>query len=783
MKKIYSILAAATIAVSASAAIPQASSLAYCLSQMELEAPILSPVQSKNRIECKQAESAMQITSMKRIARKAEGEGSKYDGTYTMTVGDWYNGANSKGSVDIAVEISVEDGEIEIGEIGEQFFPIPVVAAINEETGDITFSAQEIADLGGVQVNFAPFCWDGTANAVVYKSYTATYNEETASFEFPAEHGFSWPCWEQLEGSDSEQYLADAAAYDQSAETFGGYFRIFDVEGLVAGEPVEEWQSMGEGTYVDAMFFTFGEGEPLSWQVEIEENTETSGIYRLSPYAKKNPVGDKLVNGATNSVELIINATDPNQVYIQGEFTIYGIKFRAMNTYGGMNGNTFGTLKDGIITFPDKAFAYYNSGWYYVSSSGSPNMQISLPGTKMPDYSVSVTTPKSVSADNTWTLNFTAGEDVAYIKYLVLPKSVNSQTYKNEFAEYGHLVVNNTATVSPITDNDLEEPITTNRYAAVQAAAFSADGTIQNIVQLELPVIFNDTEAGWKTVGVTSFTDCFYVNQGLTFTNDQVTVQAATDNSANYRLVTPYAPLAASGLFDLGGRTVSLVINAEDPEYVKVPAFFSGLDWGKGSSAAGNAFALGYTKTLAAQYGVAATTIEDNVISFPAKVTFCHVPYGQEYSSWYYGSNEPSTITLPAISVDVTVVDQKGQAAAGVAISLTAPETPDTPEAQSDEEGEEPAAGGIVTNSDGKATIEIPFSVGYFGQTSIYVANKEYPITLDGAKNTLEAVVEVTGIQEVAPAAERVIIDMQGRRVNNATRGLYIINGQKTLVK
>jgi hypothetical protein len=40
-----------------------------------------------------------------------------------------------------------------------------------------------------------------------------------------------------------------------------------------------------------------------------------------------------------------------------------------------------------------------------------------------------------------------------------------------------------------------------------------------------------------------------------------------------------------------------------------------------------------------------------------------------------------------------------------------------------------------------------------------------------------------TGIQSINANAESVIYDLQGRRVQKMTKGLYIVNGRKVLVK
>ncbi len=90
----------------------------------------------------------------------------------------------------------------------------------------------------------------------------------------------------------------------------------------------------------------------------------------------------------------------------------------------------------------------------------------------------------------------------------------------------------------------------------------------------------------------------------------------------------------------------------------------------------------------------------------------------------------------------------------------------------------------IVTDAEGKATIDVPFTTGYFGKVNIDVEGKTTEVTLNGAKNEVEVTIDTTGIKEVSSvSADKVVYDIQGRRVANPTRGLYIVNGKKAFVK
>jgi hypothetical protein len=88
------------------------------------------------------------------------------------------------------------------------------------------------------------------------------------------------------------------------------------------------------------------------------------------------------------------------------------------------------------------------------------------------------------------------------------------------------------------------------------------------------------------------------------------------------------------------------------------------------------------------------------------------------------------------------------------------------------------------TISEGKYKLSSDGS--YFGQTSegaIVGAFRSY-IDAPSSVKTLNIVLEGTGIEEVSEngaSKAQTIYDLSGRRVNNATKGIYIINGKKIL--
>lgn len=130
------------------------------------------------------------------------------------------------------------------------------------------------------------------------------------------------------------------------------------------------WESLGVGYYVDDFIVPFYGYDPYDYEVEIDESTETPGLYRIrNAYA---PVAEAF--GETGGEkDIIIHAENPNGVYFltqptgidfgSGEFSIVSYGGDDVEYFGEKYGVTpeqvieafpedFGTLEDGVITLP-----------------------------------------------------------------------------------------------------------------------------------------------------------------------------------------------------------------------------------------------------------------------------------------------------------------------------------------------------------------------------------------------------------------------------------------------
>lgn len=171
------------------------------------------------------------------------------------------------------------------------------------------------------------------------------------------------------------------------------------------GGGANPWESLGIGYWVDDIvvpLFTEA-GESYAYEVEIQQSTETPGLYRVvNAYA---PVAEAFgEEGGNESIE--INAEDPTAVYIleqpigldfgYGAMSIetdagfYVAKY-GFDTVKEQLPEVFGTLADGVINFPVlegesssgakvnyQIWLYMGSSSYFAGRNGE--FQIVLPG-------------------------------------------------------------------------------------------------------------------------------------------------------------------------------------------------------------------------------------------------------------------------------------------------------------------------------------------------------------------------------------------------------------------
>lgn len=341
--------------------------------------------------------------------------------------------------VTVAMGACTSDYEYDIPEAlkGAQVYfsnTLPSKIEVNKESGnfDVTLSRQNTegeltvplmfkADEGNIYtvpstVTFA----DGEATANIHITFNpdelvyGNYVGGTISFDAD---NFSTPY-----GATSYQFKAGASAYE-------------DVPG-------------GKGKFRDGLISALYGIEVLEYDVQIQEDAHTPGIYRVvAPYAQKGWSGAKPWYKAFDeneaNTDMVIDATDPDYVYIKGTFNT-GV---TLNSSHGVlsaisyvqylldDGKTldevkaempelFGTFKDGVFTFPAKSILlYFGSGGnlYYGNTDGM--LRVAMPGVVLKDYSVGVEYLGRMTDTNdkdNAVFNLTFGADVTTVKYALV---------------------------------------------------------------------------------------------------------------------------------------------------------------------------------------------------------------------------------------------------------------------------------------------------------------------------------------------------------------------------
>lgn len=322
---------------------------------------------------------------------------------------------------------------------------LPSKIEVNKESGnfDVTLSRQNTegeltvplmftADEGNIYtvpstVTFA----DGEATANIHITFNpdelvyGNYVGGTISFDAD---NFSTPF-----GATSYKFTAGASAY-------------VDVAG-------------GKGNFRDGIISSLYGIEMLDWDVQIQQDAHNPGIYRVvAPYAQKgwsgaNPWYTTFDENESNT-DMIIDATDPDFVYIKGTFNtgvtlnssegvISYLSFVQSNLDNGVSLDVikakkpewFGTFKDGVFTFPAGKTAYACLNGEPVAYANADGMlRVAMPGVELKDYSVGVEYLGRMTDTNdkdNAVFNLTFGADVTTVKYALVKEGTDLDATAN----------------------------------------------------------------------------------------------------------------------------------------------------------------------------------------------------------------------------------------------------------------------------------------------------------------------------------------------------------------
>lgn len=228
---------------------------------------------------------------------------------------------------------------------------------------------------------------------------------------------------------------------------------------FVYGVTRVKWKELGIGLWREDIFSgTMGSYvSPLNpvWEVSIYERDDLPGMYRIyNVYTEENITNwlaegfKEYHEGTIEDLIIEVNATNPNKVWIP--YTFIGWQFYSNGPFyfgslvdenipilADMDGYTssanYGTIQDGLITFPARALCYGFSDeewWGRANTNGM--FYIALPGVTPVDYSIKLAS--ALSEEGVTPITVTVGMDVEKIKYAVYEGELNAAQAANRAA-------------------------------------------------------------------------------------------------------------------------------------------------------------------------------------------------------------------------------------------------------------------------------------------------------------------------------------------------------------
>ena len=220
-----------------------------------------------------------------------------------------------------------------------------------------------------------------------------------------------------------------------------------------------EWKKVdGKGTWRDAIFSDMfaWDGRYLETEVDVYERKDKKGFYRLNnvysaEYFTRLVEGDEagqdpaLVESYKSYIDekayIYLDATDPSKVYFPAQKTGFSdpsmgnimIASDVTEVFGSASNLLYGTLKDGIITFPKNGLLIGMGGYYYFTNS-SGKFRFVLPGYEALDYAISLKKDET-DANGNVPMSFDIAKDVAKVKYAIFEGSISEIEMENKVRE------------------------------------------------------------------------------------------------------------------------------------------------------------------------------------------------------------------------------------------------------------------------------------------------------------------------------------------------------------
>lgn len=363
--------------------------------------------------------------------------------------------------------------------------------------------------------------------------------------------------------------------------------------GISVQQAAAEWNSIGKGIYYEGLLTYYGEemGMPsgLFWSVDIEEDTETTGLYRFAPYTGNNPIAEIL--GYPDDSYMVIHAEDPDKVWVE-DFDSYNdmFCFTHMVPESGWEGTPaeYGTLKDGVISFPAMCMATIDITdeelqWHTANRDGDFKIVLPDSGIEIEDYSLYLDY-KYCGDNNTVPVTITAGQSVKSLVYLLEEGLVSADSETETNADLDSETIKLVAeTGTQIAAGDQTIECTGHGLHSLLVVALDSDGNPRNG---KVAYIYGDKsdDNDWISLGEVTYNEDLFAGyyEYLPQVELTVEIQENKGTAGYYRLVNPYAGYEDNYIENHEGHNHYIYIHAENPQAVWVENTPLGIDFGDG---------------------------------------------------------------------------------------------------------------------------------------------------------------------------------------------------------
>lgn len=238
--------------------------------------------------------------------------------------------------------------------------------------------------------------------------------------------------------------LSDGTSYTVVVWGTNGYQTVTAAVEFATEKNPEVFKSLGMAQYTDDIVGPLFSAPTVTYEVEVQESVENPGKYRLvNPYGEAFPYNEPGDWDASQDYYMVIDATDPAAVTIPMQslgvdwgYGMMGVwcmveNYLAQGAPADYVEPYYGTLKDGVITFPVKALiAIDDDGAYVANNNGE--FKVVLPGAASEEGGAEDTPAETASVADRSTVKSDAKPFADFSRFIPIEREAGTVSFSQE---------------------------------------------------------------------------------------------------------------------------------------------------------------------------------------------------------------------------------------------------------------------------------------------------------------------------------------------------------------